>query len=90
MTNLTKTRTDKTYSTAAVHQDSRVSNHDDNHLCTNAIRTIMCNVSSNVTNQVDASFIDSPDQIPWSTTDTGSWVSKNIIDHDLLHHGILQ
>jgi len=85
MTNLTKTRTEKTYSMAVVHQDSRVSNHDDNHLRTNAICTIMCNVSSNVTNQVDASLIDSPDQIFWSTTDTGNWASKNIVDHDLLH-----
>ena len=77
MTDLTKTRTYKTCLNGAVHQHSRVSNHDDNHLCTNAICTIMCNVSSNVTNQVYASLIDSP----WSTTDTGNWASKNIIDH---------
>ena len=86
MTDLTKTRTDKTYSMATVHQDSRVSSHDHNHLHTNAICTIMCNVSSNVTNQVDASLIDSPDHVFWSTTDIGNWASKNIIDHDLLHH----
>ena len=61
MTDLSKTRTYKNCSMAVVHQDSRVSNHDDRHLRTNAICTIMCNVSSNVTNQVDASLIDSPD-----------------------------
>ena len=86
MNDLTKTRTDKIYSMAIVHQDSRVSKHDDSHLRTNAICTIMCNVSSNVTNQVDVSLIDSLNQIFWSTTDTGNWASKNIIDHDLLHH----
>ena len=72
MTDLTKTRTDKTYSMSVVHQDSRVSNHDDNHLRTNALCTIMYNVSSNVTNQVDVPLIDSLDQIFWSTTDTGN------------------
>ena len=86
MTDLTKTRSDKTYSMVAVHQDLRVSNYDDNHLYINAICTIMCNVSSNITNQVDAFLIDSPDQISWSTIDTGNLASKNIIDHDLLRH----
>ena len=86
MTDLTKTRTNKTYSMVVVHQDSRVSNRDDSNMHTNAICTIMCNVSSNVTNQVDASLIDSLDQIFLSTKDTGNWASKNIIDPDLLHH----
>ena len=72
MTDLAKTSIYKACSMAAVHQDSRVSNHDDSHLCTNAICTIMCNVSSNVTNQVDASLIDSPDQIFWPTIDIGN------------------
>ena len=63
MIELTKTRTDKTYLMAAIHQDSRVSNYNDSHLHTNAICTIMYSVSSNVTNQVDASLIDSPDQV---------------------------
>ena len=86
MTDLTKTRTGKTYSMAAVHQDSRVSNHDDSHLCTNAICTIMCNVSSNVTNQEDGFLTDSSYQICWSTVDACNWVSKKLIYHDLLHH----
>jgi len=86
MTDITKTRTDKTYSMAVFHQYLRVSNHDDNHMCTNAICKIMCNVSSNVTNQVDASLIDSLDQIFWSTIDTSNWASKNTFDHDLLRH----
>ena len=70
----------------AVHQDSRVSNHDDSQLLADGICTIMCSVPSNVTNQEDAFLIDFPDQIFWSTIDTGNWASKNIIDHDLLHH----
>ena len=86
MTDLTKTTTHKTFSMAAVHQDLRVPNHDDSHLRTNAICTIMCNVSSNVTNQADALLTDSPNQISWSTVDTCNWASKNIIDHDPLHH----
>ena len=71
---------------AAVHQDSRVSNHDDNQLPADGICRIMCSVPSNVTNQADAFLIDFPNQIFSSTIDTGNWASKNIIDHDLLRH----
>ena len=86
MTDLTKTSTYKDFLMVAVHQDLKVSNHDDNPLPADGICTIMCSVPSNVANQADASLIDSLDQIFWSTIDTCNWASKNIIDHDLLHH----
>jgi len=38
---------------AADHRDLRASNHDDNHLPTDEICTIMCSEPSNVTNPVD-------------------------------------
>ena len=67
-------------------QSIKIGIHDDNHLHTNEICTIMYNWLSNVTSQADALLTDSPDQISWSKIQTDNWASKNIADHDLLHH----
>ena len=53
MTDLTEISTYKYFLMAAVHQDLRASNHDDNQLPTDEICTIMCSEPSNVTNPAD-------------------------------------
>jgi len=48
--------------------------------------TIRLCQNANATNQEDGFLTDSSYQICWSTIQTDHWASKNIVDHDLLHH----